>query len=469
MQETSQVSIAFPGARDLSQNDLRMRRGSLSRLPDALARLACMAVAAAVLLNMFEGAIRKWVLPGSSEVYFLKDFVVIGAVLSISLSSVKLKLIPGYQRVVKWFAIVAVVIGLCALNTNLGSLLTAVFGVKSYLLYPLLIVVVPRVLPTFGSLQRSVRIFLLLAIPVCLLGMAQFAAPADSALNRYAIGEEDIATFGEYGAVRITGTFAYISGHTAFLLVLLAVCLGAIGTDDRISWRLTALATLFLAIGNLFMTGSRAVFYIAGGLVVCSLVAFGFTRSAVSRRLRSFLLIAVVVTALVTSTEVKRAYEALLYRFESTDEEFMDRAFQHHDILLDLAAYSGPFGFGPGITQPGAFALQVALNLPPPAVTPPVVEAEYARILVEVGVIGAILWYAFRIVVIYALWQSYRYLNKTELRFWTFLVMLLHVLTLNGSVVLNHTFGLFYWLLAGVAFALPPFDSTPEGIGGSGG
>jgi len=74
--------------------------------------------------------------------------------------------------------------------------------------------------------------------------------------------------------------------------------------------------------------------------------------------------------------------------------------------------------------------------------------------------VGAFLWYLLRITLLIAIWKIYRDLKKPELKCWAFVILLVHVLTMNTSVVLNHTFAIYYWLLAGIAFGLPRLEQS---------
>ncbi len=412
-----------------------------------------------IFLNITEGAMRKWLFPGSSQLlYFAKDAVLIAAY--------GLFFLQGHYAVDKrlkqltiWYMLSAVVVCLDAFNPNLGSVVVGLFGIKCYLLYVGLAYLATQLFNDQTSLERFARWQVFAAIPICLLGIAQFGTPADSPLNRYAIGDEQmVATFGMDATVRITGTFAFISGHAFFVFVSIALAVGLLGTSSRRSSYLLSIVALVLCVGNIWMTGSRAIGLMAVTLVAVVLGWFGFQPNRVGLRLRVLLVIAIALAAFTTTTWFNKAYNAYLDRIESSDDEFMDRAFQHHDVMGQLLDYSGFIGFGTGITHPGSTALQQALQLTPSQPVP-TFEAEYARVLVEVGWIGAFLWYAFRIAVLLAIWNVYRSLRMIELRCWAFIIFLVHLLTLNSAVVLNHTFAIYYWLFAGLALGLPRLES----------
>jgi hypothetical protein len=418
----------------------------------------------ALLLNVFEGAVRKWVIPSSGEyIYFLKDFVLLCAYSAFFLSRPQPQISQFLRPLRGWLLVAALAVSAGVLNPSLGSVIAGAFGAKCYLLDVPLLFLVPHMFASESAFKRFVRWYVIIAIPVCLLGVAQFDAPADSTLNRYAAEEAGVAVFGVEGSARVTGTFSYISGHTAFLLVMAVLALGVLGTERLLWARVVAISVLVLVSANLLMSGSRAPLLISMTLIAASFVAFGLRSSALASRLRGLLLIVAALAGLAIVTKFSSAYDAFMTRVVgSEDEEFEERAFQNYDIMPALASYVGPFGLGTGITHPGSYALRTALELPQPSVPIPAAEAECARVLIELGMLGLLAWYGFRIAVIVALCKVYRTLRSPELRFWAFLIFMLHFLSFNSSVVLNHTYCLYFWFLAGVGFGLLKFDKNEQ-------
>ena len=406
---------------------------------------------------------RKWLFPGSSQlIYFAKDVVLVAAYLSF--------LFAGYARsnertraLTTICLVAAIIICLDAFNPNVGSVVVGVFGIKCYLLYIGLIYLGAQLFNNWASFLRFVRWQVIIAIPICFLGIMQFGSPADSEINRYAAADDQvIATFGTDATVRITGTFAYISGHVFFVIVSIALAAGLLGTSRRRSDYLFAIGTLVLCVGNIWMTGSRSAGLLAAVFVAIVLAWFGFQQNRVAFRLRILLVIAIALAVFTTTTWFNKAYNAYLDRIETSDDELVDRVFQHHEVFGLILDYSGLTGYGTGITHPGSAALEKGLNLKPSEAVP-VFEAEYARILVELGWVGAFLWYVLRLTLLFGLWKIYRELRSPELKCWAFIIFLLHLLTFNSSVVLNHTFAIYYWLLAGIAFGLPRLErSIPQ-------
>ena len=412
-----------------------------------------------LFLNITEGAMRKWFFPGSSQLlYFAKDGALIAAYIWF--------FVGGYYKgshrtkaLTLIFLLAAIVVCLDAFNPNIGSIVVGLFGIKCYLLYVGLIYLGMQLFDDWGSFLRFIRWQVIIAIPICLLGIAQFGSPADSQINRYASADEQaIVTFGTDATVRITGTFAYITGHVFFVVISIALAAGLLGTSRRRSDYLFSIAALVLCVGNVWMSGSRSAGGLSALLVAAVLAWFGFQQNRVALRLRTLLVVAIALAVFTTTTWFNKAYNAYLDRIETSDDELVDRVFQHHDVFGLLLDYAGLTGYGTGITHPGAAALEKGLDLTPSEPVP-IFEAEYARVLVDLGWIGAFLWYLLRIAVLLTIWKVYRELQTAELRLWAFIILSLHLVTLNAAVVLNHTFAIYYWFLAGIALGLPRLEA----------
>src|ERR1041385_520254 len=229
----------------------------------------------ALALAVFEGAIRKWLLPQASQViYFAKDFLLLGAYAGYFIGESRKQLFRFPSGLTILLLCAAAGTFLESFNSDTGSLVAGLFGWKAYVMYMPLCFMVPAMFRTPEEAERFLHYYLALALPVCLLGAAQFAAPADSPLNVYAPGaagalaqESDIATFGEDAYVRITGTFSYISGFGTYLVVVVALMVPVLAWARTRLWAALFSVTLALVIGNVMMTGSRAT-ALGAGLVL---------------------------------------------------------------------------------------------------------------------------------------------------------------------------------------------------------
>ena len=415
------------------------------------------AVKGALVLTVLEGAIRKWLLPQASDlIYFLKDAVLLGAYLRYFLIA------PGRPPLrtgagIKFLALAAtIVVAVQAFNLRLGSPVVGLFGFKAYLWYVPLCFMVPALFRSEPELQGFLRNYLLLAIPVCLLGIAQFFASPDSAINTY-VATGQVSTFGEEQRARITGTFSYITGHSTYLFVCFLLLLAQIARRPTARWFLISLGEMILVVGNMLMTGSRAP-VLAGAIAAVGFVPLACVEKSVQQRSP----VGVLVLAILICSAL------MPYLFDEATEAFWQRATGSDNVtdritggFLDpwkILPVAGVIGYGAGATHPGGEALRLRLGLPAPAAPTPAAEAETVRVLLELGAGGFFVWYALRVSLLWALWRTWQSLQTPSLRHLALSAFLVHAIQISGSTMLNHTFGVYYWFLAGFIFLLPRLD-----------
>ena len=420
-------------------------------------------VKVALYVVVLEGALRKWIFPQISEmVYFLKDGILLGAYAGY-LAQERQPFLALTTRVSPLVLTVAIstVLFLETLNPALGSVLVGLLGAKGYLLYMPLAFVLPDLFRSVGELERFVRWYLVFCLPVCLLGIAQFFAPADSPINTYAksLVETDVVTF-EDGNVRITGTFPFLGGFASYLTMCLAWMFATLTRQRRWRWRLALGSVLVLISVNLLMTGSRGAVLSAMILLVGFVVYSFFERHRSSRQLAMVLITAAVVCVLVSAKLFPTAVEAFMGRANGEADSVTERVGTGFIEPLLGAQDSGFGGYGAGSTQVACYALRDQLHLGPPVSTPPAAEGEMLRVMLELGIFGFIAWYALRIYFLWVLWQASRTVRHPGLRLLALAAFLFHALTFNGQLVTNTAVGVFYWFLAGFAFLLPRLDQV---------
>lgn len=425
------------------------------------------AVNIAFFLIVIEGALRKWVLPQASElIYFLKDFVLLGAY-------VKYYVVGGGRKFAIKNHFINVMIflaaGWCllqALNPSLGSPIVGLFGLKTYLFYIPLIWMMPALFPTEEELYKFLKSHLLLLIPVGILGVVQFFSPASSPINSYVqseVANVEVATFIgsdlKAGGVRITGSFSYINNYAAYLLACFSLLLPFLSFKQSRWWHWATIAELLLLTVNSFMTGSRSTVFTAVIILAGYLGIRGLTNpSGVFRLVKPFLIPSIVVST-AALIWFRQAVDAFAARTTSNND-ISNRVFGTLSEPLNYFKYKGIDGFGTGATHLGSAALRHALNLPLGEVIPVGYEAEMGRITLEIGIIGFILWYGLRISIIIALFLVFWKLKRPLLRHLALTAFLLHALWINGQVVFHHTFATYYWFSTGFIFLLPRLEQV---------
>ncbi len=409
------------------------------------------AVYAAMIVALLEGAIRKWIFPQGSElVYFFKDIILFGAYLKFFLfpdPDIRAWRVRVPGTLITIVCIILVMFG--ALNTNIGSIVLAGYGLKIYLWYIPLGFMIPLMFRNEEEMTKMLFRYSLFAIPICLLGAAQFVAGQGSWLNVYAAsefkGEHQVATFGAgvEATARITGTFSYISGHAVFVQFFFILSLGLLtGINDKRRWVLL-LGNLPLLVANGLMSGSRtAVFSM---LIVAAIVGATSTVSkmAKGRSTLPYFLLGVVLVVLGVNVFFSKALTAFETRRTYAGDGTIDRMLYPFYSMAFAAKEVDLMGFGIGMSHPASMAMRSALKIDPPKKRCPVYDAETGQVLAELGWPGFLIWYIFRMVMVWQCWVAFKRSPPSMFRSLALGFFCYELLLLPGSFILNHTANVF--------------------------
>ena len=181
------------------------------------------------VLIVLQGAFRKWWLPGlSTPLYIAKDVALTGALALFGLqrsfqlpSPLKKTALPAV-----WGGLALIVIAQ-SFNPNFPSVIGSAVGVRSYLLYSMLLVLMPVAMEYIQRPKRWIMfIALVVIVPVLILGIYQYNQPIDAWINQYVSDDQQLASV--EGNPRITGTFSYLGGMASFLSLSLFFGLAAL-------------------------------------------------------------------------------------------------------------------------------------------------------------------------------------------------------------------------------------------------
>lgn len=421
------------------------------------------AVKVALYLLVFEGALRKWVFPDAQDlVYFAKDVFVLGALVGCWQSGRLTSQLRAVPAAIRAFLLAGLALGVVEVfNPELPTLLVGLLGLRSYFLYASLLFLLPPAFPTERDLVSFLRHFVLLVIPVALLATLQFRSPAQSVLNAYARGgaTADIAQFGEENRVRVTGTFSYISGFTAYLLGISLLALGLLAARGfRLRGNLSIFVALSAAALATFMTGSRGpivILFLALPIYWWMTVATERgDAGALGRMAAVFALLAALLSYVGTE-----AIEAFRERATGGEGEVAERMIYPFTAPLHAFQDGGLFGFGIGSTHQALAALTGGA-VPDFWLRGIATEAESGRVMLELGPLGFFLIFPIRILL-----AGLAYRLATTLRVRTHRALaascLAYLLSqIVGSVVFDPTNGLLYWFFAGLLLTLQRIEAT---------
>lgn len=415
-------------------------------------------VKAVLVLLVLEGALRKWVLPQASQfIYFLKDFVLIGAYLRyFLLSTVQTRLFTQTPFILLLIVCMFIWASVQVFNPSLGSPIIGLFGIKSYFIYVPLVWLVPQMFSSEEELYQFIRSYLLLLIPVGLLATAQFFSPPTSPLNVYAWGEEGpaVVTSG-LDTVRVTGTFSYLTGYSTYLLACLCLLLPMFSRPQLRLWQVLTLIEGALIAATSFMTGSRGV--VLGSFLLIASYGLILALTNLSSFLKSArkLVLPGIVSFLIVSRGAQLALESFMNRVETANDSVSYRIFSSFYQPFQNFHLKELDGYGLGATFQANSIIRQIFQLPAGEVIPVDYESEMGRIALEVGPIGFFLWYGLRLMLLFALLRVYCKLTHPFLRQLALSAFLYQGVSFISQVVYNHTASVYHWFFYGFILLLP--------------
>lgn len=407
---------------------------------------------------LIEGAIRKWLLPQGQElVYFLKDVFLVGAYMKFyfapdpELRASRLR-IPGMT-----IFVLTALVSLSALNPNINSFILSLYGLKIYFMYLPLAFMMPYLFRSRDEMVRQLTWYVMLAIPICVLGFLQYTSDKFSVINTFAAGTDEWGAtgFGVGDRVRVTGTFSYLTGHTTFIIVFYTLSMILLSLKET-KWKwLIASAVLPLLAGNALMGGSRA------SVATVGFVTLGFTLAALGGKLattKNFVIV-LVVGGLLSMGGITYFFADALAHWEARSKTAGDtlrtRIVEHPLNAMSMALDEGGiFGFGIGSAHPATEAIRQKLKLAQVKQRVPVFDNELGQVLVELGFVGFVAWYALRFLLLILSLNSFRASPPGVVRAFSLAAVLVTGPFLLMSVVYNHTANFFIFALAG--FSLIP-------------
>jgi hypothetical protein len=413
-------------------------------------------------LLIFEGVLRKWVLPHyQKELFFIRD----PFVLAIYFLCLKYRIWPRKQL----WTIVALVwmwLGGALLLTEVMSgiianrigLLLGIYGWREYFFYIPLAFVIGECLSR-DDLMRVIKYTLLVSMPIAVLSILQASAPATSTVNA-GFADNPANSFAPMGValdyVRTSGTFSSNEGQALFIGSLIPMVLWIwILPPERRPLRPTMLWSVTLAVlTNLAVSGQRTAFVLALLVVITTLGAAALMpRGYVAQRTLKITFGLLLSGAIAAPLLFPRQLNALavraagaavgddLYSYGLVNRAAAD--FTHFTELVPDAPWLG-YGLGSG----GNGTARMGLALPVSA------EDDWSRNVVDLGPLLGCLFICFRIVLVASLAAG----AVAAARRWGDLLPLLllgfiGIVLLYGQITGQGSVNGYAWLFAGFCMA----------------
>ncbi|WP_115375746.1 hypothetical protein [Adhaeribacter pallidiroseus] len=267
------------------------------------------------LLLIFEGALRKWFLPGlATPLLIIRDPIALWLIYQTWKRG--LLLTNPYLLSITLIGVVGI---FTSILLGHGSLPVALFGARILLLhFPLMFVI--GYLFTREDVVKLGKITLWISIPMVVLVVLQFYSPQSAWVNRGVGGNMEGAGFsGALDFFRPPGTFSFTNGNTLFFSFVACFVFYFLLHPKSINWILLIGATVALLI-SIPISISRGLFFQVGVSLIFALLAAFRKPKYVTKLIPAVLLGVIMLIALSQTSVFKTAAGAFLARFEVANE-----------------------------------------------------------------------------------------------------------------------------------------------------
>ena len=167
------------------------------------------------LLWIFEGALRKWILPSlATPLLVIRDPIAIYIIVRALYLNVKF--VNTYVVCSTIFTLLSLAI---TLSFGHGNLFVGLYGARIMLLhYPLIFII--GLIFTQEDILKIGRVMLLLNIVITLIVYLQFVSPQTAFVNLGIGGEGSAGFSGSMGYFRPSGTFSFTTGLSAYYILV---------------------------------------------------------------------------------------------------------------------------------------------------------------------------------------------------------------------------------------------------------
>ena len=430
---------------------------------------------------LFEDLIRKY-MGNDMRIYFAKDYLALITYVSILVAINQRRAARFRPRFLFFFVLFFWIAALQVLNPAIPSIWYGVLGLKLYFYYVPMMFVGYALIENEDALYRFLVINMLLAVVISGLGIAQsiigvrFLNPTTLAPDIKELASlHRVAPISGIVVYRATSVFVSDARFAAYLAMIWCLALGATGYQF-LRGRAKGQTILFLGSGfvaiAVFMSGGRgatvSVLGSSGILTVAFLWGAPWRWKQAHRLVRSIrraLLASVLAFGLVVVIFPKEIGARFAFYQEtmspySPKNELESRAFGYTwSETAKAFSYPGFWtGHGTGTTSLGTQYVRRILGQARPTY---MVEAGWGNLVIEMGVLGLVLWLCWSSALMVTMWGVAKRLKETAYFPLAFAILyssflILFPATWGGlDVYENFVINAYFWLLLGVFFRLP--------------
>ncbi len=325
-----------------------------------------------LILLVFEGALRKWVIPAlDAPLLLVRDPLVMW--IYYQAWRQRLRFVNGFFTV---NLVLAVATALTATFFGIANILVTIYGLRTDYLQIPLIFLLPQILNRDDVVAMG-RFFFLLSIPMAAVMILQFRSPHDSFINKGTMATH-------FDSVRPSGTFSFVTGVNYYFAITAAFLLyGYLQGRTFKLWQMVPV--LFAILASAAVSGSRTG-VVSIGLVVAAAIFTVLIRGKGGLGIIvAAVLISLAVPVLSTTEVVKEGTTQMAERFEEAGQTegdakgFVGRFLGSMAGPVILAGQAPFFGYGLGSgTNAAAGLFHSSMDLYWP-------EMEWDRLIFECG------------------------------------------------------------------------------------
>lgn len=367
-----------------------------------------------IFLLIFEGALRKWVLPSlATPLLLVRDPIAIWLTI-VGLQKGWIK--SGYAKTMMVVASISFILTLAIGHHNL---FVALFGWRIYFFHFPMIFVMGKVL-TRADLLKIGQFILWISIPMTILIFMQFHSPQTAWVNMGVGGEGTAGFSGAMGYMRPSGTFSFTSGYVMFQAVVGCYLLYYLLMNNTIpkEYQFSKIVLIILAgcyLLSIPTSISRTHFFQTGVFIIFLFIA-AMRRNKFKSKFLKFILIAIIAGIILYLSGLGgTSMEAFMDRLEGANKAeggaegvIGDRYIG--GLLGSLINFQIPiFGYGIGLgTNAGANIMggnmySFGFNG----------ENEWSRIIGECGMLLGFVIIGIRLIFSLDIWnRAYKFLVK---------------------------------------------------------
>ncbi|MEO3407481.1 hypothetical protein AAFN85_26415 [Mucilaginibacter sp. CAU 1740] len=368
------------------------------------------------LLLIFEGALRKWVLPGlSTPLLVVRDPLALWLVLL----AWKRNLLPSNLYVNGMMIIGAIAI-ITALAFGHGNFAVAIYGARILMFHWPLMFVIGKVFDRYDVIKIG-QATMWITIPMAMLITAQFYSPQSAFVNRGVGGDMKGGGFdGAMGFFRPPATFSFTNGTALFFGFAAAYVCYFWLTPKSIN-RLVLLGATLGVLMAIPLSISRSLLSLVLAAILFSFIGISRNPKYIGKVMVAVVALVVIFAVLSQFSFFATPLEVFTHRFTSANETeggvsgvFVDRFLGGMVGAIIESAQKPFFGYGIGMgTSVGSMLIagDHTVYL--------ISEGEWGRLIGEMGILMGFAVIIIRVVFVVNLgWNSFKRVAKDDFLPW---------------------------------------------------